>query len=88
MGKFFSKIWGFFAGLATRPGLDTFLKKYMDLAISIVAELQQVHTNADFHVWKDLAWERLKLRTGELRGNWIAILVSLAFESLKAKQEK
>jgi hypothetical protein len=60
----------------------------MDDAIAIVSELQEVNNNAAFHTWKDIAWERLKLRTGELRGNWIAILVSLAFEALKAKQEK
>ena len=60
----------------------------MDLAVSIVADLQKVNNNADFHTWKDLAWERLKLQTGEIRGNWIAILVSLAFETLKARTEK
>lgn len=88
MANFFTKIWGIFKGLTTRSGLDTFLKKYMDLAVTIVGDLQAVNNNADFHAWKDIAWERLKLQTGELRGNWIAILVSLAFESLKAKQEK
>ena len=88
MSKFFNKIWKFLSGSLIRSGLDTCLKKYMDDAIAIVGELQEVNNNAAFHTWKDIAWERLKLRTGELRGNWIAILVSLAFESLKAKQEK
>lgn len=88
MSKFFNKIWKFLSGSLIRSGLDTFLKQYMDDAIAIVGELQEVNNNAAFHTWKDIAWERLKLRTGELRGNWIAILVSLAFESLKAKQEK
>lgn len=86
--NFFKKVWSFFAGLLTRPGLDTFLKRHMDLAVKIISDLQSVNSNSDFHLWKDLAWLQIRNATGEVRGNWIAILVGLAFEALKAKQEK
>ncbi len=85
--NFFKKVFGFIKGLFTRPGLDKFLSKYIEVGMEVVSRLAFVNNNADFHVWKDEAWAEVQRITGEVRGNWIAILVALAFEQLKAKQE-
>jgi len=82
-----NKFFGWLKNIFVRNGLDKFLSKYIDVAVEIVGGLAAVNNNADFHTWKDAAWLRVKEATGEVRGNWVAILVALAFENLKAKGE-
>lgn len=88
MANVFSKIFSFIKKLFTRPGLQAFLAKHQALGVAIVERLSEVHTNEDFHHWKDQAWEELQKATGELRGNWISLLLGFAFEELKARQTK
>lgn len=83
--NWFKKLIGWIKGIFTRPGLDQFLSKYWETALAIVANLALINSNKDFHLWKDDAWKKVQEATGELKGNWIAILVALAFESLKAR---
>lgn len=84
--NFFKKVFDFIKGLFTRPGLDKFLSKYIEVGIQVVSRLALVNNNQDFHLWKDEAWAEVKRITGEVKGNWIAILVALAFEQIKAKE--
>ena len=79
-----------FAGIKrffVRTGLDKFLEQYIQVAVEIVAQLALVHNNEEFHKWKDAAFDALKNRIGKpIAGNWIAILVALAYENFKAQQ--
>ena len=82
----FTKILDFLKKLVTRPGLDKFLSKYMVVAVRLLKDLADTHSNQEFHEWKDLAFRELQAITGELKGNWISILIGLAYEELKARQ--
>lgn len=88
MANIFKAIFNFFKKIVTRPGLQSFLQTYEDTAIQVISKLALVNNNADFHQWKDDAWKEVQKATGEIRGNWIAILIHLAYESYKAKQGK
>jgi len=83
----FSKIWNFLKGLISRPGLQQFLAKYMAVAVRLLKDLADTHSNQEFHEWKDLAFRELQAITGELKGNWISILIGLAYEELKARNQ-
>lgn len=83
--SWFSKVWNFIKSLITRPGLDRFLAKYMVMAVTLLTDLASVNSNTEFHLWKDKAFIELKRLTGEMKDNWIVILIALAFEELKAK---
>lgn len=83
--SWFSKFISFLKGLVTRPGLDKFLSKYLPVATNLLLDLAKINSNAAFHVWKDKAFNELKAITGEVRDTWIAILLNIAFETLKAK---
>lgn len=85
MANIFSKVWNFFKGLITRPGLQPFLQKHLPLAVSTILDLSRVNSNAAFHVWKDQAFLRLKGVLGDVHDNWISILIGIAVEELKAK---
>ena len=74
-----------FSKLRTRPGLDAFINSWLSTAYSELSALSSINNNKDFHLWKDQAFARLKERTGELKDNWIALLVNLAFEELKSR---
>lgn len=86
--NFLKKIFSFLSALRTRPGFDRFLSSWQDEAVKIILELSTVNSNSDFHEWKDQAFARLQERTRELRGNWIALVIGLAFEELKAKDPR
>lgn len=81
----FAKVWNFLKKLVTRPGLDQFLGAYIQLATQIVQQLALVNNNQEFHAWKDQAFAAVKAQTGQLKDNWVAILIHLAYENLKAK---
>lgn len=85
---FLRKIFGFVKHLRTRPGFDRFLSTWQDEAVNILLELSAVNSNSEFHSWKDQAYARLQKRTGQLQDNWIALLIGLAFEELKARNVK
>lgn len=85
--NFFKKVFDFIKGLFTRPGLDKFLSKYIDDAVDIVSRLALVNNNQDFRLWQDSAWKEVQKATGELKGTWIAILIHLAYENIKARSE-
>lgn len=84
--NWFKKFISWLKGLATRPGLDTFLSQYIDLAKTIIARLAEVNNNQGFDQWKDQAWKEVQAATGELRGTWIAILIHIAYEHYKARK--
>lgn len=84
--NFLKKILSFFSGLRTRPGFDRFFGQWQDVALRLVVELAEVNSNRDFHEWKDEAFDKLKRATGELKGNWIALLIGLAFEEAKSRK--
>lgn len=90
----FSSIGSFFKKLFSklRPGLDVFLQKYKDIAVKEVLELTQVHSGKDFHEWRDQAWEKVKTEVTkdgkEVAGNWITLIIALAFEEIKASANK
>lgn len=84
MANWLSKIWNFLKGLLTRPGLQQFLAQYMVTAVKVLSDLAKVHSNEEFHQWKDAAFVELQRVTGEIKGNWISILIGLAYEELKA----
>mgnify|MGYP001591859849 CR=1 FL=1 len=70
-----------------RNGLNQFLGKYERLAVNVVARIGDVKNNEGFHSWKDQAREEFikqaKLDIKTLNDNWIAIILSLAFEHYK-----
>jgi len=73
--------------LFVRAGLDKFLGSYIQVAVEIVAQLALVNNNADFHKWKDAAFDAVKNRIGKpIADNWIAILIALAYENFKAQK--
>lgn len=73
----------------TRSGLDKFIGQYISVAIEVVNELAAVHSNEEFHKWKDKAFETIRDRIGKpVADNWIALLLGFAFEHFKAAQEK
>lgn len=87
IGNFFKKLFG-----KLRPGLDQFLQKYKDLAVKEVKKLAELNSNKDFHEWKDQAWSAINKELAadgkKVAGNWISIILHLAFEEIKAKAEK
>lgn len=85
--NFFKKVFDFIKGLFTRPGLDRFLSKYIEVAVEVVSRLAFVNNNEDFRLWQDEAWKEVQRLTGEVKGTWIAILIHLAYENIKAKSE-
>lgn len=76
--SFIDKILGFVRSFSTRLGIEEFVAKYTNVAVSVVGELSKVSNNADFLAWKDRAFLELKAITGETRDTWIAILVASA----------
>lgn len=88
MANPFKAIWNFFKSLYTRPGMQQFLEKYIDDAVTLIADLMTKHNNAEFRMWADEAFRLAQTRFGELRGTWITILINLAYEQLKARQAK
>ena len=86
--NFLRKVFSFLSAVRTRPGFDKFFSTWQGDAIAIVLNLSTVNSNAEFHQWKDEAYRQLKERTGELKGNWIALLIGLAFEELKARDPR
>ncbi len=84
----FTKIFKFIKNLVTRPGIDKFLGQYIEMATESAARLALVNDNAEFHEWKDELFRDVKARTGQMKDNWIAILIHLAYENIKASQTK
>jgi hypothetical protein len=84
--KILDSIFGFFKRIFVRPGLRDFLKKNLNLARSIVIDLAQVHNGESLHNWKQLAFDKLKQSTGEVRDNWIEILLCIVWEEIKARK--
>jgi len=84
--NWFKKFIGWIKGIATRPGLDKFLSRWLELAVAEAGKLAEVNNNLEFHEWKDELFERVKGLTGEVKGTWIAILIHIAYENLKAKK--
>lgn len=87
MANPFKAIFSWIKNLFTRPGLNQFLQKYIEDATALVASLAMVHSNQEFHQWKDLAFAKARERYGEGKDNWIAILIAFGFEAYKAKLE-
>lgn len=87
-----SKIFDFILGLATRPGLHTFLKKYQQAAVEILERLAAVHDGKGLNEWWDAAFAEVKaLVTADgknISDNWIAIVLNLGYEIIKAQSEK
>lgn len=83
----FKRVFSFIQSVFARPGLDKYLKQYLPVAVNILKDLADTRSNEDFHAWRDAAWRELKRATGEVKGNWIAILIDLAWEHIKAEQE-
>lgn len=70
-----------------RFGMDKFLSQYIEVAIEILVDLAKVNSNAAFHEWEQQAFQKLKDRIGKpVADTWIAILINLAWEVLKARQ--
>lgn len=88
MANPFKAIFNWVKTLFSRPGLQQFLQKYIEDATVLITSLAMVHSNADFHKWKDEAFAKAKERYGEGKDNWIALLIGFAFEAYKAKMEK
>lgn len=86
MMNFLKKILNFFSGLRTRPGFDRFVGLWQEKAVELIVELAEVNSNREFHEWKDEAFNALKSITGELKGNWIALVIGLAFEEAKSRK--
>lgn len=85
--KWIARVFSGIKALFVRSGLDRFLGQYIQVAVEVVSQLALVNNNADFHKWKDEAFLTLKDKIGRpIAGNWIAILVALAFEHYKAAQ--
>jgi hypothetical protein len=84
----FQKIFEAIKYLISRPGMKTFLARYEQKALELIADLAQVNNNASFSEWKDQAFAALKAETKDIHDNWIAILIHLAYESYKAQQAK
>ncbi len=88
----FSAIWDFIKGLLTRPGLHTFLKKYQTVVIHKLEELAEANSGQSFNDWWDSAFGEIKAMVtadgANIRDNWIAIVMNLAWEVIKAKQEE
>lgn len=82
----FQRIFDAIKHLVQRPGLKTFLVKYQDQALVLIADLAAIHDNKGFRLWQDEAFAKLKADTGEIHDNWIAILIHLAYESYKAQR--
>ena len=85
MLKFFDKLWKFIKGLVTRPGLQQFLSEWLSFAVKEAEELLKQNNNAGLKEWEQEFFARLKSKTGEVKDNWIAILVHIAYEELKAR---
>ncbi len=85
--KFWQNLKDFLKRIFARPGFQVFIDSYLDTAREILIELARVNDGREFHLWKDQAWQRVKDATGQIRGNWIEILISIAFEELKARRK-
>lgn len=85
MIKFIDKLWKFVKGLVTRPGLQGFLSEWLDFAVKEAEELLKQNNNAGLKEWEKQFFAALKAKTGETKDNWIAILVHIAYEELKAR---
>lgn len=87
-----SKIFSFIKTLATRAGLDTFLKKYQATAIQVVEDLAIVHSGVGFHEWQSVAFEKFKTLLEadkvEIKGTWMTIALNLAYEVFLAEKGK
>ena len=87
MWNWLKRIFGGVKKFFVRTGLDKFLSQYIQVAMEVIAELALVHSNAEFHLWKDKAFERVRNEIGKpIAGTWIAILINLAYENFKASQ--
>lgn len=85
MMNWLKSLFSFFNKLRTRPGLEGFLSKWQGAAYSELMALSRINSNEDFHLWRNDAQARLKVLTGEVKDNWIAILLNFAFEEAKAR---
>lgn len=84
------RIFDFIKGLFTRPGLNTFLKKYQSEAIKVIENLAQVHSGQGLNEWWDQAFAEVKAMVTadgkNIADNWISIALNLAYEVFKAEQ--
>lgn len=85
MFKFVDKLWKFLKGLVTRPGLQTFLSEWLEFAVKEGELLMKQNNNAGLKQWEQQFFDAVKVKTGELKGTWITILINLAYEELKAR---
>jgi hypothetical protein len=85
--SFLTKVLKFIGSLFVRAGFDKFLKDHMELAIETVTRLAIEQNNAPLHEWKDKARELLKTEIKTLNDNWIELILGLAYETFKAKQQ-
>lgn len=70
-----------------RSGLDKFLSKYILVAVDVIDELANVHSNASFHEWKDEAFKILRTKiVDDVKDNWISLLIGFAYENWKARK--
>jgi hypothetical protein len=89
--SFLNKIFDFIKGLATRAGLNTFLKKYQKLAIEQIEKLAETNSGKPFDEWWDEAFAAVKAELQKdgatFKDNWVAIALNLAYEVFKADKE-
>lgn len=86
------RIFDFIKSLFTRPGLHTFLKKYQVVVTQKLEELATLHDGQGLNDWWDTAFSEIKALvqadTHNIKDNWIAIIINLGWEIVRAEQEK
>lgn len=80
------KVFNWLNGVRVRPGMQEFLGRWQEQALDLVIGLSQTKNNQDFHSWRSEAHQKAKEFTGEIKDNWIAIMISLAFEEAKSRK--
>lgn len=92
--SFWSSIGNFFKHLFTtvRPGLEDFLKKHEEFALTEVDKLLTANDGKGLNDWKDEAFTLLKNEISkdeqDIKDNWISILLHFAYEEIKGRQAK
>ena len=86
------RIFEFIKGLATRPGLHTFLQKYQAEAVKVIENLAHVNSGKGLNEWWDSAFSEVKamvMADGKnISDNWVSIALNLAYEVYKAETSK
>ena len=86
--NFWKSLVGALKWLRVRDGLQPFINQWLPVVITRLAELRTLNSNKQFHEWYDQAVGEVRGIVGGVADNWIVLIISIAFEHLKASSPK